>query len=90
MEGFRHQLISLKKKWVNFKEKLKVDKLELKNHATEWGLTQVVRRFLELEEYSEIATLAQVALIVPVTNACLEESASAVKRVNLELYYKLL
>ena len=90
MEGFRHQLISLKKKWVNFKEKLKVDKLELKNHATEWGLTQVVRRFLELEEYSEIATLAQVPLIVPVTNACLEESASAVKRVNLELYYKLL
>ena len=64
--------------------------MELKNHATEWGLTQVVRRFLELEEYSEIATLAQVALIVPVTNACLEESASAVKRVNLELYYKLL
>ena len=90
MKGFRHEPISLKKKWVNFKEKLKVDKLELKNHATEWGLTQVVRRFLELEEYSEIATLAQVALIVPVTNACLEESASAVKRVNLELYYKLL
>ena len=81
-EDFRYELVSLKKKWVSFKENLKANKLPCKTNATEWSLNQIVRCFSGLDDYTEIVSLAQIALTVPVTNAWPERGASAVKRVK--------
>ena len=81
-DGFNYEMVTLKKKWIGFKSQLKNNKTELKSTSTEWSLKQIVKTYAEMDEFKEIAFLAQVSLTVPVTNAWPECGARAVKRVK--------
>ena len=79
---FKYEMATLKKKWFSFKSQLKSNKTELKSTSAEWSLKQIVKKYAEMDEFKEIAFLAQMFLIIPVTNAWPERGASAVKRVK--------
>ena len=79
---FKHEIFILNKKWISFKSQLKNNKIELKSTSTKWSLKQIVKRYAEMDEFKEIAFLANMSLTVPVTNAWPECGASAVKRVK--------
>ena len=79
---FKHEIFTLNKKWISFKSQLKNNKIELKSTSTKWSLKQIVKRYAEMDEFKEIAFLANMSLTVPVTNAWPECGASAVKRVK--------
>ena len=74
-------MITLKKMWISFKSQLK-NKTELKSTSTEWSLKQIIKKYAEMDEFQEITFLAQVSLVIPVTNSWPERGASAVKRVK--------
>ena len=78
-DDFKCKMVTLKKKWISFKSQLKNNKTELNSNSTEWSLKQIVKKYAEMDEFKEIAFLAQVSLTVPVTNAWPERGVSAAK-----------
>ena len=62
MGYFKYEMVTLKKKWISFKSLLKNNKTELKSTSTEWSLKQIVKKYAEMDEFKEIAFLAQVSL----------------------------
>ena len=67
-DDFKYEMVTLKKKWISFKSQLKNNKNELKSTLTERSLKQIVKKYVEMDEFKEITFLAQVSLTVPVTN----------------------
>ena len=76
---FYFEMTQVCKKWFSFKSQIETNKMNVNVTSTEWFLKQIVNKFSEDENYNFIAKFAKTALIIPVTNAWLEQGASTVK-----------
>ena len=79
-QEFKHEM-PLKTKWSELKKQLVSNQMKIKIVSMQWSLKQIVKRFLEAEEYQQIC-MAKLALTVPVANEWPERGGSAIKRIK--------
>ena len=75
-EGFKFDLLSMRRKWISLKENLSRNNLKQQKTATEWALRQIS---VNCNDYPIICSMAKIACIIPVSNAWPERGGSAIK-----------
>ena len=69
---------------MHFNENVKSNKLKLQTSSTEWTLKHLIMNF-DGNEYSLLKDIVNAAMVTPVSNACPERGANAIKRVKSRL-----
>ena len=75
-------MIEMKKKISTLKNQLQLNKIKFKMTSTEWTLEHILNSFKGEVSFPKALDFVKLSMIVPVTNAWPERSASAVKRIK--------
>ena len=82
-DGFKIDLLSLRRKWVTLEENLSQNKLKQRYTATEWALKKICANdVVSHDEYPIICSIPKIAYVIPVSNAWPERGGSAIKRIK--------
>ena len=82
-DGFKIDLLSLRRKWVTLEENLSRNKLKQRYTATKWALKKICANdVVSHDEYPINCSRAKIAHVIPVSNALPERRGSAIKRIK--------